>query len=97
MYYYAFRFYDPNLQRWINAIRLESGRAQSVWVRRDNPNNSLNDPLGLLDGNASNDNFFGKGIRTNEPRHDMPSQGDADCVQNPPAEINNAFAHICII
>jgi len=50
LYYYGFRWYDPNLQRWINAdpIGLLGGRNKHTFVG-NNPVN-LVDPYGLQEG-----------------------------------------------
>src|SRR5262249_38148443 len=48
MYYYLYRFYDPNLQRWINRDRLgELGGVNLYGLLLNSPMSSV-DPFGLV-------------------------------------------------
>src|SRR5437763_5231525 len=49
MYYYLYRFYDPNLQRWINRDPIQELGGVNLYEF------SANSPLGWLDA-------FGKGV-----------------------------------
>src|SRR5437899_5428949 len=47
MYYYGFRFYDPNLQRWINRDPIEEAGGINLYDYVGNDPFSGSDPLGL--------------------------------------------------
>src|SRR2546423_7500952 len=47
MYYYLYRFYDPNLQRWINRDPLEENGALNLYVFELNDSVNRIDPYGL--------------------------------------------------
>ena len=63
LYYYGYRFYDPNLQRWLNRDPMEEENDANLY--RFAANNPINyyDPLGLLTvvviGGPSPNNPFG--------------------------------------
>jgi len=53
LYYYGFRFYDPNLQKWLNRDRIEElGGYNQFVVVANNPANSI-DAYGFCDGDNS--------------------------------------------
>lgn len=56
MYYYGFRFYDPNMQRWVNRDPIEEEGGSNLYEF------CLNDPADFLDVNG--DNIFTKVTKT---------------------------------
>ena len=48
MYYYGFRFYDPNLQRWINRDPIQEEGGINLYTALGNSPTFLVDPQGLL-------------------------------------------------
>jgi RHS repeat-associated protein len=67
MYYYGFRFYDPNLQRWINRDPIQERGGPNLYTYALNRPISLTDPWGLAGnpvmgfGNSYNSDPYGPG------------------------------------
>jgi RHS repeat-associated protein len=67
MYYYLYRFYDPNLQRWINRDPVMERGGLNLFGFSANSPISVLDPVGLL-----TDPEGGRGGRPHEPSSDKP-------------------------
>ena len=91
LYYYGFRFYDPNLQRWLN--RDPIGELGGVNLYCNAANNPINrfDSLGLFDGNCSNEAFFGKNWKQWTQNMIQMLRAMPDPLPSPPDNINNTF------
>jgi len=88
--YYLYRFYDPNLQRWLSRDPIAERQGINLYRFVRNEPTDLFDSFGLCDGNSPNDRFFGPDYKRWNQEMIQQINSMPTLVQ-PPAQINNVF------